>query len=53
MSGGYEGPGPLTGIINAAMAIGAGLCRNILVFRTITESSARLVDRNAASLANQ
>ena len=53
MSGGYEGPGPLTGIINAAMAIGAGLCRNILVFRTITESSARLVDRNAASLANK
>jgi acetyl-CoA acetyltransferase len=53
MSGGYEGPGPLTGVINAAMAIAAGLCRNILVFRTITESSARLVDRNAASLANK
>ena len=25
--GGYDGPGPLAGVINGAMAIGAGLCR--------------------------
>ena len=39
--GGYEGPGPLAGVINGAMAIAAGLCRHVLVFRTITEASAR------------
>ncbi|MDX3901438.1 MAG: thiolase family protein [Sphingobium sp.] len=53
LGGGYEGPGPLAGVINGAMAIAAGLCRNVLVFRTITESSARKVDRNVASLANK
>lgn len=51
--GGYEGPGPLAGLINGAMAIGAGLCRNVLVFRTITESSGRLVDKTANSLASK
>jgi acetyl-CoA acetyltransferase len=35
--GGYEGPGPLAGVINGAMAIAAGLCRHVLVFRTITK----------------
>jgi acetyl-CoA acetyltransferase len=39
--GGYEGPGPLAGVINGAMAIAAGLCKHVLVFRTITEASAR------------
>jgi len=53
LGGGYEGPGPLAGVINGAMAIASGLCRNVLVFRTITESSARLVNRGAASLANK
>ncbi|MFN3725954.1 MAG: thiolase family protein [Allosphingosinicella sp.] len=53
MGGGYEGPGPLTGVINGAMAIAAGLCRHVLVFRTITEASGRLRDRGAASLANK
>ena len=51
--GGYEGPGPLTGVINAALAIGSGLARNVLVFRTITESSARRVQRTTNALTNK
>jgi len=51
--GGYEAPGPLAAVINAAIAVKAGLCRHVLVFRTITESSARQVDRNVSSLANK
>lgn len=51
--GGYEGPGPLAGVINGAMAIAAGLCSHVLVFRTITEASARRVDKNANALSNK
>lgn len=51
--GGYEGPGPLTGIINGVMAIATGLCRHVLVFRTITESSKRQTDKTAAALTNK
>ena len=51
--GGYEGPGPLAGVINGAMAIAAGLCRHVLVFRTITEASARRLDKNANALSNK
>lgn len=51
--GGYEGPGPLAGIINGAMAIAAGLCNHVLVFRTITESTKRLTDKTASALNNK
>ena len=51
--GGYEAPGPLAAVIQAAMAVQAGICRHVLVFRTITESSARQIDRNVSSLANK
>jgi acetyl-CoA acetyltransferase len=51
--GGYEGPGPLTGVINGAMAIAAGLCNHVLVFRTITEASARTVNKQASALTNK
>jgi len=51
--GGYEGPGPIAGVINGAMAIAAGLCKHVLVFRTITESSRRLVDKNAGALTRK
>jgi len=51
--GGYEGPGPLAGVINGAMAIAAGLCRHVLVFRTITESSARAKNKAASALTNK
>jgi acetyl-CoA acetyltransferase len=50
---GYEGPGPLTGLVNGAMAIAAGLCKNVLVFRTITEASARLTSKTAGALTNK
>ena len=51
--GGYEGPGPLAGVINGAMAIAAGLCRHVLVFRTITEASRRQTDKTASALSNK
>ncbi|MCQ4258663.1 thiolase family protein [Stutzerimonas stutzeri] len=50
---GYEGPGPLAGVINAAMAIEAGLCKHVLVFRTITEASARMTNKQAGALTNK
>jgi acetyl-CoA acetyltransferase len=50
---GYEGPGPLTGLINGAMAIAAGLARHVLVFRTITEASTRLARKDSNVLANK
>ncbi|MFJ1255816.1 thiolase family protein [Cupriavidus sp. CuC1] len=50
---GYEGPGPLTGLINGAMAIATGLCRHVLVFRTIAEASARQKDKTASALTNK
>ena len=51
--GGYEGPGPLAGIINGALAIATGLCRHVLVFRTITESTGRAVNKGAGALSNK
>ena len=50
---GYEAPGPIAGIINGAMAIASGLCKHVLVFRTITESSRRQVDKTAGALTNK
>jgi|TARA_R110001583_G_scaffold187287_1_gene348510 acetyl-CoA acetyltransferase len=50
---GYEAPGPLAGIINGAMAIATGLCKHVLVFRTITESSRRQTDKTASALNNK
>ncbi|MDB5868736.1 MAG: putative thiolase [Polaromonas sp.] len=50
---GYEGPGPLTGLINGAMAIASGLCKHVLVFRTITEASGRLKNKGASALTNK
>lgn len=40
-------------MINGAMAIAAGLCRHVLVFRTITEASARLHNKQAGALSNK
>lgn len=51
--GGYEGPGPLAGLINGAMAIATGLCKHVLVFRTITEASRRQTDKTASALSNK
>ncbi len=37
---GLEGPGQIMPIIQAVLAVAAGLCRHALVYRTVTESSA-------------
>jgi len=39
--GGGEGPGQLRTVFAAAMAVAAGLARHVLVYRTVTESSAQ------------
>jgi acetyl-CoA acetyltransferase len=38
-SGGIEGPAQLAAVVNAVLAVGAGLARHVLVYRTVTESS--------------
>jgi acetyl-CoA acetyltransferase len=40
-SGGIEGPGQLQAVVNAMMAVAAGLARHVLVYRTVTESTAQ------------
>ncbi len=37
---GLEGPGQIMPLIAAALAIGSGLCRHALVYRTVTEATA-------------
>src|SRR5205085_12072090 len=39
--GGEEGPAQLGAVVDAVMAVGAGLARHVLVYRTVTESSAQ------------
>jgi acetyl-CoA acetyltransferase len=39
--GGGEGPGQIRAVIAACLAVGAGLARHVLVYRTVTESSAQ------------
>jgi len=39
--GGFEGPAQLGPILNACLAIHSGLARHVLVYRTVTEGSAR------------
>jgi acetyl-CoA acetyltransferase len=38
-SGGIEGAAQLSAVINAVLAVGAGLARHVLVYRTVTEST--------------
>jgi acetyl-CoA acetyltransferase len=40
-SGGEEGAAQLAAVVNAALAVGAGLARHVLVYRTVTESTAQ------------
>jgi acetyl-CoA acetyltransferase len=37
---GAEGPAQISPVIHAALAVGAGLCRHALVYRTVTEATA-------------
>jgi len=39
--GGSEGAGQMRAVIAACLAVGAGLARHVLVYRTVTESSAQ------------
>jgi acetyl-CoA acetyltransferase len=41
MSSSGEGPGHMTAIFQAVMAIATGLCRHVLVFRTVAQATAR------------
>src|SRR6476661_10192938 len=40
-SGGMEGAAQLAAVVNAVMAVGAGLARHVLVYRTVTEATAQ------------
>ena len=40
-SGGIEGPAQIQAVINAVLAVSAGLARHVLVYRTVTESTAQ------------
>ncbi len=41
LMGNFEGPAQLGPVVNAALAISAGLARHVVVYRTVTEGSAR------------
>ena len=46
-SGGIEGAAQLAAVVNAVMAVGAGLARHVLVYRTVTESTEQGSGRRA------
>ena len=52
LMGNFEGPAQLGPIVNASLAISSGLARHVVVYRTVTEGSARAgatpADRSAA-----
>jgi acetyl-CoA acetyltransferase len=47
-SGGPETPAQLGPVFNAVAAVSAGLANHVLVFRTVTESSAQTAERRAS-----
>lgn len=50
-SANHEGPGHMGAIFAAIMAVSTGLCRHVLVFRTVAQAQARLKSRDATLLA--
>jgi acetyl-CoA acetyltransferase len=50
-TGGIELPGQLGSVVNAALAVSAGLARHVLCFRTVTEASAQ-GDKGRASVTS-
>jgi len=46
-SGTHEGPGHMAAIFGAIMAVATGLCRHVLVFRSVAQAQARLVSRES------
>jgi len=51
-AGGPETPGQLGAVMNAIAAISTGLANNVLVFRTVTESSAQTAERRASVIGS-
>ena len=56
LMGNFEGPAQLGPIVNGCLAISGGLARHVVVYRTVTEGSARRAiheghDRSAAGRA--
>jgi acetyl-CoA acetyltransferase len=49
----YEGPGHMAAIFQAIMAIATGLCRHVLVFRTVAQATSRLKSRASTLLMGQ
>jgi acetyl-CoA acetyltransferase len=47
-TGSGEGPGQLNCLVNACLAVSAGLARHVLVYRTVTEASEQVGGRGAA-----
>jgi acetyl-CoA acetyltransferase len=45
LMGNYEGPAQLGPVLNASLAVSAGLARHVVVYRTVTEGSARQAAR--------
>ena len=50
-SANHEGPGHMGAIFAAVMAVATGLCRHVLVFRTVAQAQARLKSREATLLS--
>jgi acetyl-CoA acetyltransferase/uncharacterized OB-fold protein len=49
ISGGSEVPGPSGSVVSAMLAVAAGLCRHVLCFRTVWESTHTTLARAATS----
>ena len=52
-SGTHEGPGHMSAIFGAVMAVASGICRHVLVFRTVAQAQARLVSRESTLLTGR
>jgi len=46
----FEGPGHMGAIFSAIMAVATGLCRHVLVFRTVAQATARMKSRASTLL---
>jgi acetyl-CoA acetyltransferase len=49
----HEGPGHMSAIFQAIMAVATGLCRHVLVFRTVAQAQARLLSRESTLLTGR
>jgi acetyl-CoA acetyltransferase/uncharacterized OB-fold protein len=47
ISGGIDTPGPTGAVVNAMLAVASGLCRHVLCYRTVWESTASALARES------